>query len=334
LLGVLDRVTTMAEDSRDTPPPPNPLVAATDKLRQSAIWLLGAFAAVGAVFAAGLQLANIGNLGTDTPGRLGAAIVGLILTVAAIVVAVSAAARVSARSRVNLALIGTPEFDSVRSLVDNDHEALAGFDSVADLAEKVLACRITAVQKDAAYRKAYEHAVDPATRADPEKRKAAESALQFATTEFDLAKRDLKFAESAKQQIIELATFLRVKRVYDDSKMLIAGSAATAALGIALFAWGANPPDVTKIEPGEVLPKTPSDVTILFSNASDATKNALGAGCDLTKGVDAVAMTVSGETYQVATLKTDTCNSAWVTVDPGQGKVVPRVAVSPTADAK
>jgi hypothetical protein len=254
--------------------------------------------------------------------------------VVAIVVAVSAAARVSARSRVNLALLGTHDFASIRSQIDGDQEALAGFGTVANLATEVLARRTAVLQKDAAYRKAFEHRADPETEADPEKLKAAKAALQFATIESDLADRDLEFAESTKQQIIELATFQRVKGTYDDSKMLIAGSAVAAAIGIALFAWGANPPDVTRIEPGEVLKKAPSEVTILFSNASDATKEALGEGCDLAKGVDAVAMTVSGETYQVATLETDTCNSVWLTVDPGQGKVVPRVPVSSTPDAK
>jgi hypothetical protein len=157
----------MVEKTTDAGPAPNPLVAATDRLRESATWLLGAFAAVGAV-AGGLQLANIGKLGTDVPGRLGAAIVGRILTVAAIVVAVSAAARASARSRVNLAMIGTPDFASARSQVDGDQEALAGFGTVANLAVELLARRTAVLQKMPRTVRRSSTVADPLTREDHE----------------------------------------------------------------------------------------------------------------------------------------------------------------------
>jgi hypothetical protein len=49
-----------------------------------------------------------------------------------------------------------------------------------------------------------------------------------------------------------------------------------------------------------------------------------GTKCDTTKPIPALARTVTGETYQVATEKTSTCNSVWLTVSPSVGTLSPR----------
>lgn len=306
------------------------LVTATDKLRQSANWLLGAFAAVGAVFAAGLQLANIGSLGADTPGRLTVAALGLSATVIAIIVAVSAAGSVSARSRVNLALLGTGDLAAIQQEIDNDHEALAGFTDIADLRQEVVARRGAVLQKDRAYRSAYTELAAALATADQSRKDKADQVLQQADVELELAKRDLDFAEATKQQVLELATFLRVKSLYDKAKNRIAVAAAAAAVGIALFAWGANPPAAeTTVLPTEVLPETPSEVTIRLTDPDEGIQRQLGPECNASENLDAIALDVEGETYQVAIVQTATCDTAWITVGPEQGEVFRRAAPAP-----
>jgi hypothetical protein len=300
------------------------LAAATDKLRASATWILGAFAAVGATFAAGLSLANIGKLSVDEPVRLGCAVLGIVVTVAAVVVAIAATVSVTANSRVSLSLLASSAFDQLRGQLDADEEIRGGYESVADLRRQVLLLRANVLAKDASYAAAYAATTDPSSNVPPENREAD---LAAATTALQFAQRSLATAESVKAEVLDVAAFERVKSSYDSSKQVLAGSAVAAALGIAMFAWGANPPAAaTAATAGEVLPKTPSEVTLLFTDPSDALQTKLGKGCNLSAGIDAVAMTVAGETYQVATVKAPKCASIWLEVTPKVGQVVPRVA--------
>lgn len=306
------------------------LAAATDKLRASATWMLGAFAAVGATFAAGLSLANIGNLSVDEPARLGFAALGIVVTVGAVVVAIAATVRVTANSRVSLTLLATSAFDQLRGQLDADDEVRGGYASVSDLRTQVLALRADVLAKDASYTQAYAATTDPNSNVALDIREAD---LAAATTALQLARRSLVTAESVKAEVLDVAAFERVKNNYDSSKRVLAGSAAAAALGIAMFAWGANPPPAKTVAAGEVLPKTPSEVTVLFIDPSKALQTELGSDCDLSAGVDAVAMTVAGETYQVATLETTMCASVWVEITPEVGRVVPRIAAAVEPEA-
>src|ERR1700719_2870994 len=76
---------------------------AANRIRDSAKWLLGAFAAVGALLAAGLQLADLGKLASDrSDHRLQWAVVGVGAAVLGIGIAIGAAASVITRSFVTL----------------------------------------------------------------------------------------------------------------------------------------------------------------------------------------------------------------------------------------
>ncbi len=323
----------MADEKKEEKAAPSGLAGATDKLRAVATWMLGAFAAVGAIFAAGVSLANIGKLSTDEPARLSAAVIGIGVTVIAIIVAVAATARVTANSRVSLTLLGTDAMSKLREKVDRDEETLGAYASVAALRSKVRELRTEVMDKNAAYMAAYEALADPATQAVQARRDAAAVTLADATAALQLAQRELTTAESVRADVLDVAAFTRVKDTYDSSKVWIAVAAAAAAFGIALFAWGANPPDTTALDAGAVVPKTPNEVTVLFKDPNpDAGLQAkLGEKCDLSSGVDAVAMTVAGETYQLATVKTGDCKSIWMEVTPEIGVVIPRVD---KADAK
>ena len=79
-----------------------PLANAAERIRGSAQWILGAFAAVGALLAAGLQIASIGELEPSDGARFWIAFGGIAVAVIGIVIAVGAAASVSTQSDVSL----------------------------------------------------------------------------------------------------------------------------------------------------------------------------------------------------------------------------------------
>src|SRR5690242_2358425 len=75
--------------------------AALGDMRSSAKWLLGAFAATGAVVFAGLQLTSLGDINTDVdPWRMPTAIVGFGLTIVGIAIAIGAIGAFLRRSSV------------------------------------------------------------------------------------------------------------------------------------------------------------------------------------------------------------------------------------------
>lgn len=323
----------MAETKEVSAGAPGGLASATDKLRQVATWMLGAFAAVGVIFAAGVSLANVGKLSLDDPSRLLAAAIGVTLTVIAIIWAVAATAKVTANSRVSLALLATnSEFTEIRTTLESEPGTLGTYTTVGQLVEDLSQLRKSVREADAEYAAAYANLVDPATRSNQETYKAAEALLTDTKGTLGIRQHQLEMAELVRANLLEIAAFTRVRKTFDSTKVQVAIATAIAAVGIAIFAWGANPPESTKIEAGELVPKTPSEVTVVFANPDDATlQRRLGADCDLTAGVSAVAMTVTGDTYRVATLLTETCGSIWLTVTPSVGTVIPRVADAPAS---
>lgn len=304
-----DTPTPAAADS-----PAGPYDTATAALRDSAKWLLGAFAAVGAVFAAGLQLASIGDLSWDHRGRLIAAVLGVLLTVGGVAVAIYAVSEILTRRLVTLATLATDtDLQPERDWLADSPDLLGGKSDVAQLRTDYTA--VVAAQKAARDRLDTAHLAvqeldssSPADLADlamKEKRVAEAAWAPVAQQALDL--------DRVRLEVLSAAGFMRVSRAWKDARRTICLAAAAAALGITMFAWGANPPE-EGTEPGQVLPPTPSNVNVKFTGNTDAVQRQLGKNCDLSKPVPAIAMTVTGQTYQVATVKTAKCASVWLTV--------------------
>jgi hypothetical protein len=316
-----------------------PLGTAADRIRDSAKWLLGSFAAVGAILAAGLQLANIGNLNGQDQSRLVAALVGVAVTVIAIVVAIWQAGRVAAVSYVSLGLLSTPDYSEERAEIETDKALILEGENLGQFSQRAFAAAAAANSAFETYQQAETavelaqanhpmppgpNAIEPAEvveakRVRDEKAAASEEAYQRAQ---HFAKR--------RDSILEVASFLRVRNAYNKARNFMAAAAVAAAAGIVAFAWGANPPH--PLSSGELLPATPSDVTVVFSKPVPASvTQVLGPNCDFSN-VAAIAMTVTGDTYQVATLKTDTCQAVFLSIPPYVGHVIHRApeTVTPT----
>ena len=104
-----------------------PLAAAAERIRDSAKWLLGSFAAVGAILVAGLQLTGVGEL---EDGRLRWALGGLAVAVVGVVIAIGAAGAVVTKTFVTLKwLAQRPDGDPALDRIAGDKVVLGGYGS-------------------------------------------------------------------------------------------------------------------------------------------------------------------------------------------------------------
>ena len=313
---------TSAQDQQSTG---SDLAHAADRLRESAKWLLASFAAVGVILAGGLQIADVGALSTDDPPRLVAAILGLAASIVGIILAISEAGKVVSSSSASLAsLVEDKRLEPVREEIDQGKDGLLGNQkSVQDL-------RTNLHEASARASEAYEAlvAARKARYAAPADR---ETAVVQATDDFTTADGNLKHLRTIRGNVLEVASYRAVLKSHEGARRRTAIAAGIAAGGIGLFAWGANPPDA--IASGELLPKTPSEVTVIFSATSPRLLTRLGPDCDLTR-VKAIALSVRGQDWTVATEDTPDCNAAWLTVRPEDGEVVARLPdLPPPPDA-
>nr|MBA3266797.1 hypothetical protein [Acidimicrobiia bacterium] len=256
----------------------SPLTKAADRIRASAQYLLGAFAAVGATLAAGLQLADIGDVSlVESPLRAVSTIIGLLAAVVGIAVAIAAAASVSTASHVDLPWLIANDRSKARAAVEGDM-ALRQGRTVGDLRDQVDAA-VTASAKT------YGEIValgDPGSDASKQQRATALRARygqEIATA---------SHLKRIRSDVLEVASYHRTRAAYEDAKKSIVFGAVAAAVGIAAFAWGANGPEVVDIDPGEILPKSPSEVTVILTNDGIAAfGDQLGSACD-PSAVDAI----------------------------------------------
>jgi hypothetical protein len=293
----------------------SPLAKASDRIRASAQYLLGAFAAVGATLAAGLQLADIGEVSFDEDAlRAGLTFVGLAGAVVGIAVAIAAAADVSTQSHVSLPWLIANRTSPARDAVDSDAALRQGL-SIEQLKDQIDAAVAAAADT---YRQIVvfgDPGIDPAKVAE-------EKRMRTRHTQNTAALSQLKQVRS---DVLDVASYYRIRSAYESAKGKIVRGAVAAALGLAAFAWGANPPDAPDLDPGGVMPKTPSEVTVILTDAGNSKfRDQLGSDCD-TSRVSAIAFAVDHTTYDVVTEKTDQCASVELSITEKLGAVVPRI---------
>lgn len=301
----------------------NPLARAADRIREAAKWLIVSFAAVGVTLYGGLQLASIGKLSSDEPARLAAAGIGIFLGLVGLTIAIAAASSVVTKSYASLRwLRHLPPADSIRMNIEGDRSLLGGYENLDRLA-----CEIESAQQRR--QNAYEarYAPEPANEtADQRNARAAAS-----NKELELAEKWTASLKNIEANVLNTASFIRVASAYEKARRAMFAGAGIAAIGIALFAWGANPPQLITAE--QILPPAPSDVTIIVApSARDiprpdlggrSLQQLLGKGCDLS-AVQGIAVGAEGSSYQVVSIRTQKCSTVFFRISPSQGRLVPR----------
>jgi hypothetical protein len=217
------------------------LSKAADRIRKSAQYILAAFAAVGAVLAAGLQIGNLGGVSFEADWlRAVLALAGVLVAVVGISLAIAAAARVSPASYVDLNwLIEHPRSEAWH-VVDEDSGLRHGKDLVA------LRAQIDAAAQEAST--TYEEIVELGGSPDPGDQQTAQARKE--PYEAQLA--TLDYLQSIRTRVLDVASFIRTKTAYDNAKIWIVVGAFVAAIGISGFAWGANAPKLSQAKPASV----------------------------------------------------------------------------------
>lgn len=117
-------------------PDPGGVQAAIDRYRDIAKYVIGIFAAIGALLVAGTQLSSIGKLSyEDDAGRLAAAVIALAFAIGAVVRILHEAIKILRPVEISLADVAAD--DKLRKDVEARPSLLGGADSVEDLQDQL-----------------------------------------------------------------------------------------------------------------------------------------------------------------------------------------------------
>lgn len=192
-------------------PPPDPLAAGNQRIRDAAKWLIASSAAVGAALIAGSQLSSIGRLDVGWPtsiptARLWVATAGVLLGLTAVAYVIWTAVAVLLPVLVLISDLKehwdepSPAMRPVVGFFREHRKFLQGVDTPAELIDR-----------------------------------REELIRQRATDE--IAKADQRI-----QAIEDMANHQILKAMFQRSLRRLLAAAALIAIGIVAFAWAANPP--------------------------------------------------------------------------------------------
>lgn len=293
----------MAEDakSKAAPSSANPLDKASDRLRDSAKWLLASFSAVAVVIFAGLTVADLGRLDGDTPGyRLAIAVVAAALAIGGIVGALARAMRLAGASTTSLE-------DLTRQTTEAElREARA--EAAADPALTTWGGDFAAFVSD--YKNAYDeyvqqaeaYAMDPAKRPDG-------SALQK-------ARFHLQVMSTISTRLLRTVSFLRLQRSFANARKAIVAWMIVTAVGAVMFGWATSgvpdddPPELTDAPAMGTL--RPGDDVVKELNRQLAGPCRIAAGD--TVSVIVLSEGTTGDTVRLVTVPPAGCPPARATV--------------------
>jgi len=206
--------------------------AATEALRSTARWILGALAAVGAVLVGGLQLSGLGKLGSDEPVRLAVAVIALGGVVVAVGFMVHAITEVLTVEWVTLADFDTTVFEEMlggrrkglerAELVEIGHK----IDDVRDELYGHVAPSVATLHASLREANALAALVGtPQSPADPEAVMARAERLR-----------------AAAREVVDYANYERTRRLFAGIKRRLGLGAIAVVVCVSVFAYATNPP--------------------------------------------------------------------------------------------
>jgi hypothetical protein len=239
-------------------PPADPRLAAIDRIRTTAKWLIAAFAAVGALLAGTAPLSNVGKLDISS-WRLWVAVGTAAVALAAVGAAIWAAARVLLPLTRTLPELARDR--NVRSLLDENYELLDGqARTLADFEVRYAAARDTWLEKALLY-----HRMPT---------KAARNAEKQARARFQ------EFAKPVGRITVE-GLLITVRERFRFSQRVMFLAAISGAVAIVVFTWAANP-------------SSPSTTTTTTTVAVVVQTDPLGAGAVVSRATAAKLLRAHG----------------------------------------
>lgn len=261
--------------------------AANDKVRETAMWIVTSFAAIGAVLLGGIQLSNVGKLTEDVPEeRISATIAGVVLAGLGVGIAIWFTSSVL-----------VPFLNSFRTL-----------DKHQDVAKRVL-------DDKEILGLTYEQLKAGVTKA----RNDVEAAEGKSSEEYAAALALWKEWENSKQAALTVVGSELLADRFRDARVAVLAGVGLATLGLGLFAWGANPPESESDAP-VALARAP---VVLNITLTEAGVTALQESRNCTrKNFNALAIGGKEAAWEIVTLPGVACRSVRFILTPSIGSAV------------
>lgn len=228
---------------------PGHYAAATETLRSTAKWLLAAFAGVGGVLVAGLQLTSLGSLGWHDPLRLLAAVLGVGGAMGAVGYMVRDTAAILTAEWVTLAHFDDDAFDAMvqsgRSVVRKDELEAIGA-SIDDVQEELYGHVARSIDE-----------LQRRLREANEKTSAMTGGAQATPEEWAQAFAGAGELRAAAREVVDYANYERTARSFARLKRRLARGAVCAVISVTVFAYASNPPKEDKPLKVEVSGQSP-----------------------------------------------------------------------------
>lgn len=273
---------------------------AARRLRDSLKWLITALGAVGAVLLAGLSLTGIGEA---TGWRLFWAIFGFSIALAGVVVSAVVCAVVLGRG-IEVSLSDVADNAKVRGQFVNDPQvaSVLGDTSLEDLPDLLGAA---VAQQQAAYKAAVTNPTD--------------EALMNA---YALSDSEVVRYSTLSGYVVRRTAYRELKAKFKVAGWVLGLTCVVVGAGIAVFAWGANPPPSEADRQMPILVRTPADVELILSPAGRVRlEPELGPEC-VQQTIKGSAIADHGsESYRIAIAKSSTCRDAVVEIAAADGVV-------------
>jgi hypothetical protein len=279
------------------------LAAAAQRIRDTAKWLVAAFAAVGALLIAGMQLKDLGAL--EGPDAWLAAI-GAALGIAGVIVVVFCAAAVLAAGRLPLAdVVGDPPRRAdIRERLQRSPNLYQPFDSIDEFHEKL---SDSWRQQATAFIDYNDESKSLADREAAGRR--YQSTLVFVRQFNPLNRRLLATAE-----------YENVRARWDQSRKVIAAGIVVCAVGAGLFAYTSAPDDDETATPA-VMASPARAFLHLSESGRDEFAAVLGKQCT-TRNLPVLALGRTNGNYDLVTdPASPDCDVRRIEVSDSEGEV-------------
>ncbi len=292
------------------PPVVDELAASSDRIRETAKWLVATFGAIAGALIVGLQLSDIGELeGTD---RVVASIAAFG-ALAAVITIVALATLVLARGRVplgELSSAGSKKFKRLQKALNRNRSLYAGFESVSKLVDKVE----TEWRKQfTSWSRSKDHSLTEAER-------------QKADKEYEEATEVLPELNMLSGRLLASARAEDVRLTFEWVRNAIVGLAVIVAIAGVLFAFVDNAPDE---EETAALPLRPVAARLhLDESGREKLKPILGSDCNLTSVPVEVLSTSDAGVSEAVSVPAEGCTAARLTIEPDDGEFAAIESVS------
>lgn len=332
---------TSSDKSSSTPAALTSLETATNRIRDTAKWLLTAFGAVGVVLVAGVALRDMARV-TEDPVRLMSACLSIAVAVSGVIIAILSAGSVVTKSFVTIDDLATEEklrkeanvtsapsegaiHGMLRTMLRNrlarkrrtslsvtDPLLLGGFDDVGSLWQSYSeALRVNREALCSLYEHQGQELHSAPSVKDEDIIGQYDATTALLQRKAEAAANLVRFHDQVCEPLLVRQSFLQVRAAYRGANKGMGVGVALAVLGVLGFV-------ITTTQPISlpVVGKTPIPVTVVLKQSQQRFIDALGGTCDLAKAISGTAIAAEGNITVVAVPATENCKESILRLSP------------------